>query len=158
MVIFGSSLEVTSCFVQCPELFYVAFDTRRKKSKSPTKSTHKKHEATKSISSLLVLMTIEPPTKSIADGHDLGSDDTIRAAFSEQSMRATTTATTTPSSWAQSDNELKQLRLQVLDYVEAEEGRQEAQQNHEVEDEKEKASQIQLAFRGILLLDHPMPT
>jgi hypothetical protein len=85
-------------------------------------------------------MSIEPPTKSIANGQDLALDDTSTTAWAEQSLMTTTTTptdTTTPSTLAQSDDELKRLRLQVLDCVEAEEDRQQAQQNHELEDEDE---------------------
>jgi hypothetical protein len=75
-------------------------------------------------------MTIEPPTKSIADGHELASDGTASTAtLPEQSI-------TTPFS----EEELKRLRLQVLDCVNAEENGQEAPQNHERYKTEEKAS------------------
>jgi hypothetical protein len=94
-------------------------------------------------------MTIEPPSKSIANGHDLASDGTSPGVSPEQSMTAAaaaattttiTATTTTPSNSSLSDDDLKRLRVQVLACVEVEEGHQEAQQNHELEDEKEKAS------------------
>jgi hypothetical protein len=139
---FRHALKVSSCFVQPRLLFYVAFDVRRKESTSHTKPPHKKEEATKSIPSLLVPMTIEPPTKSIANGHDLASDGTPAGVSPEQSMTAATTTitttTTTPSNSSLSDDELKRLRLQVLVCVEADEDRKEAHQNHEPEDMNEK--------------------
>jgi hypothetical protein len=80
-------------------------------------------------------MTIEPPTKSIANGHDLASDGSIAASAPEESITGTT-----PSSSASSEDEdeLKRLRLQVLDCVQAEEDRQWAQQTHERDDTEEK--------------------
>jgi hypothetical protein len=94
-------------------------------------------------------MTVAAPTKSIANGEALSSDDTSTAACPvEQSMTQTnvttaTMTTTTSSSSAQSDNELKRVRVQVLDYVkvEAEEDdRQDPQHHiHELEDKQERA-------------------
>jgi cysteinyl-tRNA synthetase len=74
-------------------------------------------------------------------------DGTLTAGCQEKSMTATTTmtttTTTTPSSLAQLDTERKQLRLQV-DYVEAEENRQEVQQqNHKLDDKDENTTSSQ---------------
>jgi hypothetical protein len=80
-------------------------------------------------------MTIEPPTKSIANGDDLTSDDDALTAVSPEPSNSTTTTTPSPSSQL-ADDELKRVRLQVLDFVEAEENRQEEeaqQMNHEKE-------------------------
>jgi hypothetical protein len=88
-------------------------------------------------------MTIEAPTQSIAKGHDLASKSTLTTSCTEQSITATTTmmtaTTTTPFSSAQSDDEVKRRRLQVLDEVEGEEDRQEAQQSHDLDNKQEQA-------------------
>jgi hypothetical protein len=78
-------------------------------------------------------MTIKPPTKSIANGNYLASDDTSTAPYPKQSTKTTTTMT--PSSLAQPYDE-----LQVLDDVDDKDDRRKAERNDELEDKKEKVS------------------
>jgi hypothetical protein len=92
-------------------------------------------------------MTVDAPAKSIANDDALASDDPATAAcpfeqLTTKTKTATATETTTPSSSAKSDDELKRVQLQALNYVEVEvkEDRKDLQQSyHDLDNKQEKS-------------------